>query len=39
VTRRVKPYADEIVYGTHPDDAETVRQTIERVRKAESRRA
>jgi hypothetical protein len=39
VTRRVKLYADEIVYGTHPDDAETVRQTIERVRKAESRRA
>ncbi|MFU8866529.1 hypothetical protein [Natronococcus sp.] len=32
VTRRVEPHADEIVYGTYPDDAETVREAIERLR-------
>ncbi|EMA36319.1 hypothetical protein [Halobiforma nitratireducens] len=32
VTRTVEPYADEIVYGTYPDDAETVRETIELLR-------
>jgi hypothetical protein len=32
VTRRVEPYADEIVYGTYPGDAETVRETIRLLR-------
>lgn len=32
VTRRVRPHADEIVYGTYPEDVETVRETIDHVR-------
>ncbi|MDG5819109.1 hypothetical protein [Natronococcus sp. A-GB7] len=32
VTRRVRPHADEIVYGTYPEDLETVREAIERLR-------
>ncbi|MFC4439375.1 MULTISPECIES: hypothetical protein [Natrialbaceae] len=35
VTRQVEPYADEIVYGTYPDDAETVRDTIRLLREDE----
>lgn len=35
VTRRIEPYADEIVYGTYPDDAETVRETIRLLREDE----
>ncbi|MDG5758704.1 hypothetical protein QA600_05060 [Natronococcus sp. A-GB1] len=36
VTRRVEPHADEIVYGTHPEDAETVREAIERLREGKA---
>ncbi|WP_293032097.1 hypothetical protein [Natronococcus sp.] len=32
VTRQVRSHADEIVYGTYPEDAETVRETIDRLR-------
>ncbi|WP_306053602.1 hypothetical protein [Natronococcus wangiae] len=35
VTRRIEPHADSIVYGTYPDDAETVRETIRTLREDE----
>ncbi|ELY65625.1 hypothetical protein [Natronococcus jeotgali] len=36
VTRRVRPHADEIVYGTHPEDVETVRETVDRLRERDA---
>ncbi|SDR35197.1 hypothetical protein [Natronobacterium texcoconense] len=32
ITRKLEEYADEIVYGTYPDDAEVVQQVLNRVR-------
>lgn len=36
VTRRVQPHADAIVYGTYPEDADTVRETIRLLREEEA---
>ncbi|AFZ73517.1 hypothetical protein [Natronobacterium gregoryi] len=32
ITRKLEEHADEIVYGTSPDDADTARETIDRLR-------
>ncbi|WP_049927942.1 hypothetical protein [Halopiger goleimassiliensis] len=36
LTRRLEPYAETIVYGTHPGDEDVVRDAIRRVREGEA---
>ncbi|ELY47610.1 hypothetical protein [Natronorubrum sulfidifaciens] len=37
LTQQLETHADTIVYGTYPDDADTVRDVIRRVREADTR--